>query len=172
MKFLLYIVVGISALILVLYLIYFCLLIKLKKINKKIYKSKVEEVIRKTNILIIYQPSRHKTTFKISELIKKVAYDKGYGYKIQTLSKENTHYDKYEKVVFIAPVYFGSIHDEFLVKLSEDKIKNLIIVYNGINLDDVSEDNEVGKIIKNRYNKIKLHTNDIEKVNQFLERII
>ena len=35
-----------------------------------------------------------------------------------------------------------------------------------------SNESEVGKIIKNRYNKIKLHTNDIEKVNQFLERII
>lgn len=172
MKYLIYIVLGIFALIFLLYVIYFFLLSKLKKINKKIYKYKFQEVTREKNILIIYQPSRHKTTSKICELLKEIIDNKGYGYRIETLSKEKTDYNKYLNVIFISPVYFGHIHDEFLSELKNKKIANLTIIYNGLNAESDNEDKEVKNISKSNYNKIKLHTNDIDQVKNFIERII
>ena len=71
MKYILYIFGGIVGLLILLCVIYFVLLVKLKNLNIKLHK-KVEDtnLSDDKNVLIIYQPSRHKTTVKIKDLVK------------------------------------------------------------------------------------------------------
>ena len=79
--------------------------------------------------------------------------------------------DKYKRVLFVATVYFGAIHNEFLKKIMEVKFKNLTIVYNGLNKESSKEDEFVKKYL-NKYNKIKLHTDDIDSVKEFIQKEI
>ena len=59
----------ILAFIILLLIVYFFLLFKLKNINNKIFRYKEEKNIKDQNVLVVYQPSRHKTTSKIANLI-------------------------------------------------------------------------------------------------------
>ena len=161
----------ILALLLIMITLYILLIKRVRDSNTKIYKFKTEENIKEENILIIYQPSRHKTTEKIVELIKEEINNTEYGYVIHTLDEKKENYDKYKRVLFVAPVYFGAIHNEFLKKIMEVKFKNLTIVYNGLNKESSKEDEFVKKYL-NKYNKIKLHTDDIDSVKEFIQKEI
>jgi len=83
--------------------------------------------------------------------------------------KEN--YDKYKRVIFVAPVYFGAIHNEFLRKVMGHQFKNLVVIYNGLN-EESNKENEFVKKYVNKYSSIKLHTKDIETVKDFMKREI
>lgn len=171
MKLILYIFGGIVGVLFLLCIVYFLLLIRIKNINKRIYKKEEELDLKdRSNVLIIYQPSKHKTTAKIKDIIKNYIINKEYGYKITTLTNNEEDYSKYVKVIFIMPVYFGEVHLEFLNKLNKNKIKNLSIIYNGLNQNSDNEDNLVKKYCISRYSKIKLHTKDIEDVISFLNK--
>ena len=170
MKLLIYIIIGAIGVILVLGVVYFILLFKLRNINNKIYKLKKEELIKENNVLIVYQPSIHSTINNLVELIKEEVINKGYGFVKHTLSKQAEDYSKYKYVIFVAPVYFGQVHNEFINKLSNQKIKNLLIVYNGLNKESDRENKELTKGSVNKYKHIKLHTEDINDVKEFIKR--
>jgi predicted Holliday junction resolvase-like endonuclease len=165
-----YIIIAVVILIAILSIIYFFLIGKLRKMNTKIFKYKEEVELKTNNVLIVYQPSRHKTTIKIKDLVKEELLKKGYGIKAHTLNKKNETYSEYKYVIFIAPVYFGEINKEFINKVRNNKINNLIIIYNGLNNESNNEDKLVSKEIKSKYHKTKLHTSDIELVKEFLNR--
>ena len=170
MKFLIYIIIGVIGLLLLLGLIYFILLYKLKNLNTKISRRRKEEHLKENNVLIVYQPSIHKTTIKIASLIKEEILNKGYGYTYLTLNDSNEEYSKYKYVFFVAPVYFGQIHNEFINKVSKNKIKNLLIVYNGLNFESNKEDEDLKKVSISNYKMIKLHTNDIDTLKDFINK--
>lgn len=170
MKTIMYVIAGILGLIAFLTLIYILLLSKLRKINAKIYRYKQEKNFSKDNVLIVYQPSRHKTTNKIVDLIKEIISKKGYGYNIHTLTEELESYNEYKYVIFVAPVYFGEINQNFMRILSKVKIKNLLIVYNGLNSNSENEDVKAKQISLSKYKKIKVHTTDIDLVNEFINK--
>lgn len=165
-----YIIAAILGSVAFLTLVYILLLLKIRKINLKIYKYKHESVEKENNVLIIYQPSRHKTIYKIVELIKKEIVDKNYGYHIHTLNKSLENYSQYKYVILVAPVYFGDINENFHNILSNAKIKNLMIIYNGLNANSDNEDSKVNQISISKYKKIKVHTMDIELVNEFINK--
>jgi hypothetical protein len=170
MKFLLYVGIIVLVLIVLLAIVYFALLFKLKNINSKVYKYNEEENLKDNNVLIIYQPSRHKTIQKIVDKIKKNIVEMNFGYRIHTLSKQYDDYNEYKFVIFVVPVYFGEIHEEFINKISRVKIKNLLIVYNGLNNNSSNEDRLVNEKSLSKYKKIKLHTTDIDNVNDFIKK--
>ena len=153
----------------ILIVLYIILIRRVRNINVKLFKYKKEEQLKQNNVLIIYQPSRHKTTYKIVEKIKEVLSENEYGYLIHTLDNKLEDYSKYKKVVFVAPVYFGEVHIEFIKKVMTHKFNNLSIVYNGLNEDSNKEDEYIKKYVS-RYSKIKLHTKDIEKVKNFVKK--
>ena len=95
---------------------------------------------------------------------------KGYGYTSEVLSKKNYDYLPYKYVIFIAPVYFGQIHNEFIKKISTTKIKNLLIVYNGLNKESNNEDVQIKKLSINKYRKIKVYSDDNEAIREFIKR--
>ena len=165
-----YIIAGVLGVIAFLTIVYILLLLKIRKINLKVYRYKKEIVNKENNVLVIYQPSRHKTTFKIVELVKKVLIDKNYGYNIHTLNENLENYSQYKYVVFVAPVYFGEINKNFINNLSTSEIKNLLIIYNGLNKDGENEDLKVKEISLSKYKKIKVHTTDIELVEDFINK--
>ncbi len=171
MKYIMLILGIILVLVILLTIVYFVLIFKMGKINLKLYKKKEEIDLKdKHNVLIVYQPSRRKTTFKIKELIKNYLVKKGYGYKITTLNKDDEDYKKYEYTIFVMPVYFGEVNREFFVKLHTSKIKNLIVIYNGLNENSNNEDALVKKASVSKYSKIKLHTKDVDRVIEFLTK--
>lgn len=171
MNFIWYLILIVLGLIVVLGIVYLLLLSKLKNINKKLYRYEEETFLNnEKNVLIIYQPSRHKTTTKIKEIIKDEIIKKGYGAKIQTLSPNNEKYSEYKYTIFITPVYFGEVNEEIINKVSNNKIKNLIIVYNGLNAESSNEDMLLSKKCLSKYSKIKLHTSDIENVREFINK--
>ena len=166
-----WITVGILlAILAIIVLLYVLLIKKFNRLNRKIYKFKEEKNLKEENMLIIYQPSKHKTTLKIVENIKGVLDNKNYGYVIHTLTDKLENYNNYKKVIFVAPVYFGEIHLEFYKKIVMHKFNNLIIVYNGLNKESNKEDSITEKYSKNKYAKIKLHTEDIELVKEFINK--
>ena len=158
----------ILGIILLLIVIYFILLWKLKEMNNKIYRYQEEVDLLENNVLIVYQPSRHKTTSKIKDLIKAEVSNKGYGNKCHTLTKEGEDYSKYRYVVFVLPVYFGQVNQEAIRVLANHKIKNLLIVYNGLS-ESNNEDLMIKKVV-NKYSWIKVHTKDIDLVKEFINK--
>lgn len=163
------ILIGILVFIILLIVIYFVLVYKLRKINLKIYKYKEEIDLKEKNILLIYQPSRHGTTLKIVNKIKENITSKGYGYQIETLAAKKHNYDSFRYVILIMPVYFGQVNLEFVNIVRNNKIKNLLVVYNGMN-ETNNEDNFVKKYSLSKYKKIKTHTNDIELLDHFISK--
>ncbi len=159
------IVIG---LLLIMVALYISMIMRIRGFSRKVYKYKEEKNLLNKNVLIIYQPSKHQTTYKIVENIKEVLNAKGYGYFIHTLTEDVENYGEYEKVIFVAPVYFGEIHLEFLKKVMNCKIDNLIMVYNGLNKESNKEDEFVERHIK-KYSKIKLYSEDIERVKEFID---
>lgn len=170
MKNLIWIAIGIIlTLLVVMSVLYVFAILKVRNTNSKIYKYKKEELLKEKNVLVIYQPSTHHTTQKIVEIIKNVLNDTDYGYLIHTLDKNPEDYKSYEKVILVVPVYFSSIHKEFLNILKSSRIDNLIIIYNGLNKENNDEDKEVKNYVK-KYSKIKTHTEDIELLDEFIKR--
>jgi len=165
-----YIIIGVLILLIALCLLYFALVFKLKGVNKRIFKYEEEEIIKDKNVLIIYQPSRRKTTTKIKELVKEEILSKGYGIKVHTLTRIDEDYSKYKSVVFITPVYFGEVNVEIINKIRNNKMPNLIIIYNGLNKESENEDKLIKGNSASKYKKIKLYTNDIERVKEFIKK--
>lgn len=165
-----YIIIGIIVLLALLAAVYFFLIFKLKNLKDKIYKYKEEKIIKEKNVLIIYQPSRHGTINKIKNLVKDEVIKKGYGVNVHTLCKEEDEYNDYQYTVFIVPVYFAEVNVELVNKVKSRKIKNLIIIYNGLNMESSKEDELVKKNSLSKYSKLKLHTNDIENVLEFINK--
>ena len=159
----------IIVLVVVLVSLYAIMIIKLRRMNRKIVKYNEERNLKENNVLIVYQPSKHGTIEKIVECIKETLTLKGIGYLSHTLTKEMEDYSKYKKVIFVAPVYFGEIHFEFLKKIVTYNDNNLIIIYNGLNKESHKEDEMIKKYFK-KYKKIKLYTEDIERVKPFINR--
>lgn len=167
-----YILIGlgiIGVLLVVMILLYAAIILKVRATNRKVYRYREEKNLKEENVLIIYQPSKHKTTNKIVDNIKQTLEDTRYGYFIHTLNEVVEDYSSYKKVIFVAPVYFGEIHLEFLRKILHCKINNLIMIYNGLNKESNKEDEFVKKNIR-RYSKIKLYTEDIERVKEFIKK--
>lgn len=168
MNFLWYIIFAILGLIILLALIYFILLYKLKNLNIKLSRYRVEKDLKENNVMIVYQPSRRGTIEKIVEQIKSCLNEKNYGYVVSTLSEKEEDFNNYKYTIFVAPVYFGEIHKRFIEIINRKKIKNLIFVYNGLNVDSNNEDKIVKDHSLSTYKKIKLHTNDIEMIKEFI----
>jgi len=160
-----------GSMLLIMAVLHILLIKKVRDSNTKIFKYKQEEKIKEENVLIIYQPSRHKTITKIIDLIKEELNNTEYGYLIHTLDGKKENYDKYKRVIFVAPVYFGAIHNEFLRKVMGHQFKNLVVIYNGLN-EESNKENEFVKKYVNKYSSIKLHTKDIETVKDFMKREI
>lgn len=170
MNLLFYIMVIGIGLVVVLALLYLFLMFKLKNINNKIYRYKETKNLKDKNILIIYQPSRHKTISKIVNLIENKVSEKGYGTKIHTLTRNDENYDLYKYVIFVVPVYFAEVNNELINKVKNHKFNKLIVIYNGLNKDSNNEDKSVKKNSINKYSKIKLNTQNIENVNDFIDK--
>ena len=159
----------ILGILLVLIVLYVFLINRLRRMQTKIFSYKEEVELKEKNVLIIYQPSKHKTIQKIVELVKEEVAKKNYGYKVHTLSKKKEEYKDYKYVIIVAPVYLGDIHREWLNVITDKNINKLVVIYNGLNDKSNAEDEIVSKTVK-KYAKIKLHTTDIENVRPFLEK--
>ena len=170
MSFLWYVIFAVLGLALILSLVYFLLLQKLRRLNIKLYKRKVETNLKNENVLIVYQPSRRGTINKIVDNIKESLQQKQYGYVTSTLSNINEDYNNYKYTIFVMPVYFGEVHARYINIVNTTKIKNLLIVYNGLNLESNNEDKNVKNSSLSIYKKIKLHTTDIELVKEFINK--
>lgn len=150
--------------------VYFFFLFKIKNLNNKIYKYKEQSDLKEKNVLIIYQPTRRKTTSKIVERIKTQILDKNYGYKIVTLNPIFAEIDQYKYVIFVLPVYFSNVNKHAKSLLEKCKKNKVIIVYNGLNREKCPEDETLRKQIKLKYESIKLHGDDLENVDDFIKR--
>ena len=170
MKFILWMCAILLAIIVILYLLYIILAKKLLNINNKIYSYYEENNLKERNVLIVYQPSKHKTTKNIVKIIKEELDKENFGYKVHTLASSNDSYADYKKVIFVIPVYFKSVNNHFLELIKNKKIPNMLIIYNGLNKEDNSEDELVKKVSISKYNKIKLHTTDLDDVREFISR--
>ena len=170
MKYFIYGCFAILLIIIILAIIYFLLLIRLKGINKRIYRYKEENEIKDNNVLIVYQKSLHETTYKIASLVKDTILNKGYGYSLHTLSKKIDTFQDYKYVILVMPVYFGEINEMFINIVKNYKIKNLVIIYNGLNKESNNEDKIVKNNSINKYKKIKVHTEDINDVVSFIDK--
>ena len=78
-----------------------------------------------------------------------------FGYVIHTLDDKMEDYNKYEKVIFVVPVYFGEIHAEFAKKVISHKFNNLVVIYNGLNKESNKEDEFIKKYV-GKYKKINI----------------
>lgn len=163
----LFIILGLLFLLLI---VYFFLVFKLRNINNKFFRYKEENDLKNDNVLVVYQPSKHKTTLKIANLICSVINEKGYGYVKHTLSRDDDKYKEYKYVIFVLPVYFGEVHNEIINKIGKHKFNKLIIVYNGLNKDSNNEDKNVKSHSLSKYSKIKLNTENIDDIKTFIER--
>ena len=74
--------IGLFCLLAILIILYVILIRRFRNINVKLYKYKKEELIKDKNVLIIYQPSRHQTTYKIVERLKNLINNSSFGYVI------------------------------------------------------------------------------------------
>ena len=137
----------------------------LKSDNEHLQETLKEELASLKEVKA-YAESYQNKEYSIEEIAKTK-----YGYVIHTLDDKIENYDKYKRVIFVAPVYFGNIHNEFLKKVYQCRITNLIMVYNGLNKESNKEDEFVKKNI-NRYKKIKLTTDNIELIKEFMVKEI
>ena len=138
-KYILIVCGVVSALLALMTILYIALIGRVRNVNTKIYKYKEEKDLKEENVLIIYQPSKHNTIQNIVVYIREEIAKTKYGYVIHTLDDKIENYDKYKRVIFVVPVYFGNIHNEFLKKVYQCRITNLIMVYNGLNKESIRQ---------------------------------